>query len=191
MTFNITLDPIDEAAAAAVALPSTPEVDAVFSSAVTLLSPGDSVLPLQGKVSLVRVGARDKDFLKSPGDTVGSVWMPYIPVEHPSAASVSYIDRTAPDAPALDAALPVVVEVYNVEPEYIPALASLAASPGKVAFIFYTTPYLYYRVADKIGSDRNAVVLAYEDAPQLQRAAFSALFSGEPIPGRCPVKEPQ
>lgn len=151
--------------------------------AITLLKDSSSIVPLRagGKITLVNIGApKGSEFTATLA-------------EHLPGMSVVDVSASTPLSAATLARLAkaetVVLAVHTDRPWARDAMNKILKPMGRKSLgVFFVNPY---RMA-KTGcyAQFEAVLLAYDDIPQLRKAAAEAVVGKIPAPGRLPVNLP-
>ncbi len=156
--------------------------------AITVIRNEHEVLPLRHlrkkDIAIVSIGAEaSNDF--------SNTCRRYAPVDFYTARAVSF---SAADIKEICKHNTVIVGVFNDKGSSRQALSALskavkAKGTGKVSLVevFFVNPYKMSRLKGGTLGHEQALVLAYDDTPELRRAAAEAVFGGIEVSGTLPV----
>lgn len=137
------------------------------------------------KSQLVTLGDDENLKMQSLGDTVVTGREFYRYIDKSYLRYVNYNNKSSV-LPEISYSEPTVVEVFSAKQKYIAALHEIARHPN-VTIIFYVNPYEMLQFADAVNVG-NAIVCAYEDTYDAQRAAQNAIQGKAKFEGVMPVK---
>lgn len=156
--------------------------DALACGAVTLIKNGGNMLPLTGlakkSIAVVNIGApRDNNFADIASRYTGV-----------DVYSVQHVNFTAPVLQKIKKHDIVIAAVYDDHVASRTAFEQLSKVPGLVG-VFFVSPYKLSKFKALLPNCQ-AIMLGYEDLPELRAAAAMAVFGGIPVSGRLPVDLP-
>ena len=137
------------------------------------------------KSQLITLGDDENLKMLSLGDTVVTGREFYRYIDKSYLHYINYNSKSQ-GLPKIGYSVPTVVEVFSAKPKYIEALQEIAKHPN-VTIIFYVHPYEMLRFKDAVTAE-NAIVCAYEDTFDAQRAAQNAIQGKSRFEGVMPVK---
>lgn len=157
--------------------------DALARASVTVLRNTDDILPLgnlaKNKIAVVNLGA-------SGHNDFADICKRYTNVEVFSAPDGGISHQTIGRLKDFDT---VIVAVYNDNATTRSSFAHLKDLKNMVA-VFMVNPYKMNKFRASLKSAK-AIVLAYDNIPEMRRAAAMALFGGISVNGKLPVNLPE
>lgn len=157
--------------------------DALARACITVLRNDGDLLPVRSlatsRVAVVNIGdVRDNDFAK--------MCARYTDIDTYATSGEAFSKATLEKIKQHDQ---VIVAVYSDSPAARHAFAQLGDAPGLTA-VFMINPYKMNKFRAALPPVK-ALVIGYDNLPEIRRAAAQAVFGGIEVSGKLPVNLPQ